>query len=405
MYAPPQQQHYQPPPSQYQQHPPAAAAPAPATAWFNPADLGFADPAPNFGYAPQQQQYAPPQQQYMPPTQQYPPQMGYQGQGYPQQPMYDAHYQPQQHYHQTAPQVNPYGAPVIEEQGGVLAIGSVPTQPEAQTDFVVEREEEEEYSDEFIGPWEVSITIVEAKEMKFDNVPDLYVKVQTYAETLRTRVVKKNKSPVWNQDIKFQIMDPLGKPWTQGIMFEIVIYHPDSKHKTVGVAKLCLGDMKHNQPNDIWFYIKHQITKEVVDGQLHVIVRVKGLRKLLPGEEVKKTDQAVISHTVTKVTKKVTRKTMVNADGVPVKQDVQVTTTVKKAGGGGGAAPPAGPEEEGFSSVALSPAQATAMFSQNKSQQKPQKKKKGFTGNSMFTTTFAEAFGEEDEPEGDWKYS
>jgi hypothetical protein len=93
--------------------------------------------------------------------------------------------------------------------------------------------------------------------------------------------------------------------------------------------------MKHDQPNNIWFYLKDPITKAPVDGQLHVIVRVKGLRKLLAGEEIKKVDQAIISQTTTTVKKKVTRKTVVNADGVPVKQDVQVKTVVKK-----GAPPP-----------------------------------------------------------------
>jgi Ca2+-dependent lipid-binding protein len=58
---------------------------------------------------------------------------------------------------------------------------------------------------------------------------DPYVRVQTYAETLRVRVIYKTKNPIWNQDIKFQVMDPLGKSWTQGIMLEIVDYSATSK--------------------------------------------------------------------------------------------------------------------------------------------------------------------------------
>ena len=163
--------------------------------------------------------------------------------------------------------------------------------------------------------------------------------------------------------------------------------------------------MKHDQPNDLWFYLKNVTTKEVVDGQLHVVIRVKGGRKLQEGEEIKRTDQALVSQTVTKYTKKVTRKTVINAEGVPVKQDVQVTTTYK-----GGDPALMGKNEPGYTSVALSPAQANAMFDGGRgkaaaAQKKPPPKKKGFSGNQMYTGTFADAFGEEDEPEGNWQYS
>jgi heme/copper-type cytochrome/quinol oxidase subunit 3 len=60
----------------------------------------------------------------------------------------------------------------------------------------------------------------------------------------------------------------------------------------------------------------------------------------------------------------------------------------------------------GYASISLSPAEASAMLKTQKGAgQQPNSQKKDFHSNAMFTRTFAEAFGEEDEPEGDWKYS
>jgi len=352
------------------------------------------------GYPPQQQQQFQQQQQ-----------MGYQQQqqqGFPQQGGFP---QQQQASFQGNPgfqgQPYPNPQPVVIEQGGVTAIGMsgpVPSQQPQQESDAPAREMDEDYADQHHGPWEVKIKIVEAKDLKFDRKPDPYVRIKTYAETLRTRAVKKTKNPQWNQTLTFPLMDPLGKHWTQGITMEVVHYDADEKHLSLGMAKLCLGDMKHNEPNDLWFFLKNQITKEVVDGQLHIVVVVKGGKKVEEGDEIKKTDQALISHTVTKVTKKVTRKTALGPDGTPLSQDVEVTTSYK----GGEKSVPYACTEPGFASTALSPAQPSAMFDQSKGKKPPQqkqKKKKGFAGNQMYSSTFVDAFGEEDEPEGDWSYS
>lgn len=135
--------------------------------------------------------------------------------------------------------------------------------------------------------------------------------------------------------------------------------------------------MKPGIPNDLWFYLKDPVSKEVLDGQLHVIIAVETGRLVQPDDEIKKTDQALISHTKTSVTKKVTRKRVIGADGQARYEDVQVTTNVSK-----GNLAPVEKMPDGISSTSFSPVQPTAMLEQ------PGQKKKKSANTKVCTFTF-----------------
>mmetsp|Transcript_23377 Transcript_23377/g.65659 ORF Transcript_23377/g.65659 Transcript_23377/m.65659 type:complete len:450 (+) Transcript_23377:220-1569(+) len=342
------------------------------------------------------------------------------GQGYPP---------PQQHYGgghagggggaQRAPAQPARGAGV-SGSGEVVMLGmSGPPPPEQVEEAPIKppRNPSEDFADLHHGPWAVSITAVEARNLIGSPMVDSYVRVQSYAETLRTRVIKRNLNPSWNQTMNFSIQDPLGKDWTQGVCIEVVNYNEKSQHQILGRAKCCLGEMKHGVPNDVWFYLKDPTTKEVVPGRLHAVIVVRGGPLVAEGEEIKKTEAALLSSTKTTVTKKVTRKRVIGPDGQPVVEDVQVKTTIRQSGSN---IEPAKELPDGTSSTHFSPVQPDAMLKdqprkrkekgikgkvKSSTQSKNTKQKKGFKGSEFYSSNMADAFGEEDEPEDEWEYT
>eukprot|EP00009_Paramoeba_aestuarina_P002785 CAMPEP_0201523218 /NCGR_PEP_ID=MMETSP0161_2-20130828/19036_1 /ASSEMBLY_ACC=CAM_ASM_000251 /TAXON_ID=180227 /ORGANISM="Neoparamoeba aestuarina, Strain SoJaBio B1-5/56/2" /LENGTH=376 /DNA_ID=CAMNT_0047922251 /DNA_START=28 /DNA_END=1158 /DNA_ORIENTATION=- len=169
------------------------------------------------------------------------------------------------------------------------------------------REKGVDYTDEFHGPWEFKIMVVEATDLEKradGSPPDPYVKVKTYAENLQTRSIKKTANPTWKQPLSGSIMDPLGKDWTQGIMIEVLDYTGMmDQHRSLGVLKLCLGDLKHDQENDIFKNLKQHKSaivddkstpSVVLDGKLHVVISCKGGAKVLATDVIKKTKQATM---------------------------------------------------------------------------------------------------------------
>ncbi|EJC98397.1 WD40 repeat-like protein [Fomitiporia mediterranea MF3/22] len=91
----------------------------------------------------------------------------------------------------------------------------------------------------------LSLTILHVSEVKWSSIlrsklPNLYVQVELGNESWRTKTIKKNLSPEWNERLSFE-----RPPASEGTRFSIQIKHDSSRwaDKYVGKADVELGDL------------------------------------------------------------------------------------------------------------------------------------------------------------------
>src|SRR3989338_551637 len=113
----------------------------------------------------------------------------------------------------------------------------------------------------------VKVQVVEAQNLMIADLKssDPYVEIITSKKTQKTKVIKKNLNPVWNEEFIFDLENPK----LDSIQFVVKDHDRFSKDDPLGQAKiLSFSSFTMGEPNDVWLTLQDSVT----DAKLHVTI-------------------------------------------------------------------------------------------------------------------------------------
>ncbi|EFC42073.1 predicted protein [Naegleria gruberi] len=125
----------------------------------------------------------------------------------------------------------------------------------------------------------IKLEIVEAHNLMIADITssDPYVEIQASNDKkiLKTKVIKKNLNPVWNEEF---IID-LENPKLDTLQFTVKDWDRFSKDDPLGKCKIVnFSNFMMGQTNDLWLNLQDSET----DAKLHVVVTPIDFGKCLP---------------------------------------------------------------------------------------------------------------------------